>query len=454
MLAQLETNLVAVRRVEFERLVLAREWALAHLVTDPDHLADPRRLPTPLGAVGLAVDEYAAAELAAALGIHPLAGRHLMADAVDLEARLPRLWEVCSRGRIEVWVARKIAAATSRLTGDQARWVDESLAEVVGTLPSGRLLRLVEARVVQADQALADRLAQERASTRSVWMSRRDEHGTRTLVVRGEAVGVRRFHGTVNHLAHLLAEHGTPEQRTLSIAELRAEAVVLLANPLAALKLLIGAQDQGNPGEAGAEGEATGGAPCAEVLAEAIRTASAAKVRPTAVLYVHLTPQALVGRGVARAEEIGALTRQQLIEVLGHHQISLRPVIDLNQPMAADCYEVPAAIDERLQLSKPADVFPFATSLSRRLDRDHTVAYQENGPPGQTTEPNLGKLGRHHHRIKTHAGWKVVQDNNRFTWTTPHGRVYLTDHRGTHRARPKTPRLQVVWADLQWDNAA
>ena len=128
-LSLLEANLVALRNAEFERLVLAREWALAHLVTDPGHLADPRRLPTPLGAVGLAVDEYAAAELAAALGMHPLAGRHLMADAVDIEARLPRLLDVCSRGRIEVWVARKIAAATSRLTGDQARWVDESLTE-------------------------------------------------------------------------------------------------------------------------------------------------------------------------------------------------------------------------------------------------------------------------------------------------------------------------------------
>jgi hypothetical protein len=121
-LGRLEANLVAVRRVEFERLVLAREWALAQLVTDPDHLNDPRRLPTPLGAVGLAVDEYAPAELAAALGMHPLAGRHLMADAVDIESRLPRLWEACARGRVEVWVARTIATATGGLGQDQARW--------------------------------------------------------------------------------------------------------------------------------------------------------------------------------------------------------------------------------------------------------------------------------------------------------------------------------------------
>jgi hypothetical protein len=122
-------------------------------------------------------------------------------------------------------------------------------------------------------------------------------------------------------------------------------------------------------------------------------------------------------------------------------------VIDLNEGMAADCYEVPAAIDERLQLSKPADVFPFASSTSRNLDKDHTVAYDEDGPPGQTTEANLGKLIRHHHRIKTHGGWLVEQRNGRFTWITPHGRVFITDGNGTHAPMAKTSgRPDIYWS--------
>ncbi len=434
-LARVEANLVAVRRAEFERLVLAREWALAHLVTDPDQLGDPRRRPTPLGAVGLMVDEYAPAEFAAALELHPLAGRRVMADAVDIEGRLPHHWSALAEGRLEVWVARKIAAATSDLTDEEARWVDGSVAEVLGTLPTGRLLRLVEARVVEADQALADRKAEEAAAARGVWLSPLDEHGTRTLVIRGPSAGVRRLQGTIDHLAHLLQEHGTPAQRAASTEELRADAAVLLASPLAALKLLVGADEAG----------------CPQAVADAIRDASASKVRPVAVVYLHLAADALRGRGLVRAEELGALTRQQLIDLLGHHQISLRPVIDLNEGMAADCYEVPAAIDERLQLSKPADVFPFASSMSRRLDRDHTVPYDENGPPGQTTEPNLGKLTRHHHRIKTHAGWTVRQHQGRFTWTTPHGRVFVTDTNGTHRPVPQTGAHHI---DLIWASAA
>jgi hypothetical protein len=150
---------------------------------------------------------------------------------------------------------------------------------------------------------------------------------------------------------------------------------------------------------------------------------------------VHLTPDTLVGRGVARAEDLGALTRRQLVDLLGHHHVTLRPVIDLNDAIAADCYEVPAPIAEQLHLARPADAFPYASSLSRKQDRDHTIPYDPNGPPGQTRLGNLGHLVRHHHRIKTHGiGWQVRQHRGRFTWRTPHGRILVTDHRGTHPA--------------------
>ncbi len=230
-LARVEANLVTLRAAEFERLVLAREWALAHVVTDPDVLADPRRRPTLLGAVGLVVDEYAGAEFAAALALHPLAGRRWLADAVDIYDRLPHLWAALSVGRVEVWVARKIAAATTDLAFDRARWVDASVAEVVATLPPARLLALVAARVVQADQALAERKAEQAACARMVWTSRANEHGTRVLVIKGTSPGIHRLATTIDHLAHLLAEHGDPAQRAQPMDCLRADAAELLAHP-------------------------------------------------------------------------------------------------------------------------------------------------------------------------------------------------------------------------------
>jgi len=93
---------------------------------------------------------------------------------------------------------------------------------------------------------------------------------------------------------------------------------------------------------------------------------------------------------------------------------------------------VPAAVAEQLDLARPADCFPHAPSLSRKQDQDHTRRYEKNGDPGQTRLSNLGHLVRRHHRIKTHGGWRVWQHEGRFTWISPHGRIYLTDARGTH----------------------
>jgi hypothetical protein len=81
-------------------------------------------------------------------------------------------------------------------------------------------------------------------------------------------------------------------------------------------------------------------------------------------------------------------------------------------------------------------VFPYATSIGRRKDADHTIAYVDpdhGGPPGQTTLDNLGPMVRRHHRIKTHSRWQVEQvSNGVFVWRSPHGRLFLVDHTGTH----------------------
>lgn len=72
------------------------------------------------------------------------------------------------------------------------------------------VLARVEGRVVTADQALADRRAEEAAAARNVWLSPIDDHGTRTLVARADSAGLRRFYGTVDHVAHLLSRARQP----------------------------------------------------------------------------------------------------------------------------------------------------------------------------------------------------------------------------------------------------
>src|SRR5918995_2321080 len=82
-----------------EQLELAVEWALLHPCRDeyPAGWEDDHGLfdsGAPLAGPGAPlVDEFAPASLAAALGLGLEAGRHLMADGLELVYRLPRLWE-------------------------------------------------------------------------------------------------------------------------------------------------------------------------------------------------------------------------------------------------------------------------------------------------------------------------------------------------------------------------
>ena len=85
------------------------------------------------------------------------------------------------------------------------------------------------------------------------------------------------------------------------------------------------------------------------------------RARPRAVVYVHLSEEALTaGTGVARVEDVGPVLLGRLRQLLGDRcAISLKPVIDLpagHTPV--DCYEIPARLREQLQLRYPADVSP------------------------------------------------------------------------------------------------
>ncbi len=163
------------------------------------------------------------------------------------------------------------------------------------------------------------------------------------------------------------------------------------------------------------------------------------RARPRAVVYVHLSGEALTaGTGVARVENVGPILLNRLRLLLGEHcSINLKPVIDLpagHTPI--DAYEIPASLREQLQLRYPADVFPYAAAVSRSIDIDHTIPYlspDRGGPPGQTRLGNLGPHARRHHNQKTHGRWQVRQpEPGTWLWRSPHGRIYLVNATGTH----------------------
>ena len=74
------------------------------------------------------VAEFAPADLAAALGISHDAARQLLADALELAHRLPRLWDRVRAGAVPVWRARLIARDTTDLGVEAALFADRLIA--------------------------------------------------------------------------------------------------------------------------------------------------------------------------------------------------------------------------------------------------------------------------------------------------------------------------------------
>jgi hypothetical protein len=168
------------------------------------------------------------------------------------------------------------------------------------------------------------------------------------------------------------------------------------------------------------------------------------QVRPGQTeVYVHLTDLTLAtGAGVVRAEGIGPVLADQLTELVGHGPYTVKPVIDLNDAVSVDAYEIPSRIRERVRLAHPVEVFPYGTRESHgAIDLDHIEPYDPHGPAGQTSTTNLAPLSRFAHRVKTHApGWNVHRvDPKTLEWTTPHGFRFEVGPTGTHRLPNTTP---------------
>ena len=98
-----------------------------------------------------------------------------------------------------------------------------------------------------------------------------------------------------------------------------------------------------------------------------------AALRPRAVVHVHLTNEALRTRsGLARVEDLGPQLVERLAELLGHADVRLQPVRDLNGRIRVDQYEHPEALKVHTSHLAGGDAFPYAPHANRAVvDHDH-----------------------------------------------------------------------------------
>lgn len=429
-LARAGSNVEARRRAAVTELELAAEWAVLNGHLDEADPTSPSRGGPQLVAFGglgtpkvvdVSVGEFA---IARSSTVHST--RALMADALDLQHRLPQTWAAVRALRIEAWLGRRIARRSRGLFPDLALELDAVLAGAT-KLSAGRMLDLLEAKLIELSPAEHLEDQDEAEARQGVWFSTPKnidgdpvEHGHRHLFARINANDAIWLDATLERLADILANR--PEHAKSSRDQLRAAALGMLGRP-AELADLLGL------------------------------TTDADSLRPDACVYLHLTPDHLdldnAGL-IARVEEHGPVLVDALAGLVGHTRITLKPVVDLNSGTSHNAYEHPLSIRERSRLRMLYDGFPHSGSMAATLDQDHVQPYIHGptGPPGQTGDHNTQPLTRGSHRIKTHAGMRVTQVGPAsYVWSTRHGLHRLVSQHGTVVCSPAEAGLTIALAD-------
>ncbi|MGN6576315.1 MAG: hypothetical protein ACTHKG_11555 [Nocardioides sp.] len=212
----------------------------------------------PSGADGTPlVTEFACAEFAVLLEMHPAAGRNQLRKVANLRHRHPLLWSRVLNGEVEAWkaleTARLVGRDELRLTLEQARWIDEESFEWITTLPWGKFVEHVERLIIDADPRAAEERRLEAETRQGVWSTQTGEHGLKTLVARAAAGEIIYLTAVVDRIAEILAQRGDARE----IGPRRASALGLLAHPAHALALLAQHTGANGPAAAGTDPDAT-----------------------------------------------------------------------------------------------------------------------------------------------------------------------------------------------------
>ena len=406
LLTQVRAARAAADAAQTQLFLLAVAWADVHpdlehpVEDDPD--SDWCGLPT------LRWD--AAAPFAAADHLSTSSGQALIRDALILRHRLPRTWSRVVAGAVPTWRARRIAQAVLGQPDDVCAYVDHEVAdraETIGPISLDRVLD--EARLrLHAEERELEQL--EALDARYVRLDEGsiNHTGIADLIIRGDWADLTAFDESLSEVAAALAR----SDELLAAESLdvrRSIAVGVLADPERA----------------------------AAVLAQTRPPSPQRRI----VLNYHLSDAALLGVDPVGLDVDGRPLLDQLVrQWCGRDDVRLtiQPVLKMGQcpgpraheeERAAEAYAPSAADQLEVGLRDRTCVFAYCSRPARQCDCDHTVPYARGGP---TCPCNLAPLCRHHHRLKTHAGWRYTAlEPGTYLWTDPHGQQFLRTPDGT-----------------------
>ena len=453
-LAAVREDTALVDAGEVRRLQRAVDWAAMHSV---DSIAWAATYFDCGGDTGMPVAgpgaplvaEFSVPEFAAAIGVSTDAGKAYLGEAVELHYRLGRVWARVVAGDLVPWKARKIAKATIILSVEAAAYVDRHVAPVAHKVSWAQTERLVEEAIARFMPEEAERRRRAAADGRRVEIDTRQS----TLQGTSRVYGELDLADALDLDAALIAGAETLKNfgSTDSLDVRRATALGDIARCQLTLDLNTPTECQATPTEPSDTDE------------KPAKRKKQRKARQV-VLYVHLAEAAVSPQGspvngvdgIGRVENVrGPVLAEQIGAWCGNPDadVVVKPVIDLNDHIQVDAYEVGDRLKEQVALVHLACVFPWCTRPARLLepdlrdaDCDHIENYADGG---FSCSCNIAPLCRKHHRVKTHTPWTYVPlERGSYLWTSPHGLQFLRDHTGTldvsadkhHRRHPDRAR--------------
>ncbi len=335
-----------------------------------------------LGGVGCPlVDEFAAYDLAAVLGMSSDSGCTYIAKTLELRYRLRRIWEQVVALKVPVWKAFVVCERTLNLSYDAARYVDQMLAPTLRSCSFAQIERTVAHAIDLFDPDEAERRRLKAADDRDfqIHLGQRNHPTDGTVDVTGtlSTEDALDLEAAVKQGAKTLGDLGCEE----SLGARRSMAVGEMARQQLALNL-------GAGGDTGGRG---------------------------VVIYAHIDADSPhvslgnVGGGDVLIDQLKDWCRT------AGTTVTIKPVIDLNEDLSTKAYVPTAKLVQQVRLRDQCCVFPNCTAgpssatsttacpstrttlmpVGKPPPRtSHSCAGSTTGPrpsaPGPTTHPNPG----------------------------------------------------------------
>jgi hypothetical protein len=358
------------------------------------------------------IQEFADDEIRMALQLTRRAADTMLALAVDLLERLPRVHAALLDGEIDLPRARVFSQETQCVPDRVARQVVDEIIDVAPILTTGQLAARLRRLVISSDPDAVRRRQEESVTQRRV-VTELDPAGTASLAgwqlpaARAASATAR-----INALAHAAKRLG--DARTLD--QLRADTFLDLLEGIE--PGLASASTEGTPNTSTATSGGSGGDGGGST--RAARGGVELRVPMTTLMRLSDEPGELAGWGPVIAEVARDVAERQVRspwrvsvydstgQLVHHGRVRRRPT-------AGDAAFVRAR-DGTCRA-------PGCRAPASRTDIDHTRPYAKGG---DSTPRNLGLLCRHDHRLKHEGGWRVRQiADGVFVWRSRLDHAYV-----------------------------